>query len=48
MRAGDQVDNRINPNILDGNSGNPAVPVRLNQTSTFWLQTFSFGLEYRW
>lgn len=48
MRAGDQVDNRINPNILDGNSGNPAAPVRLNETSTFWVQTFSFGLEYRW
>jgi hypothetical protein len=48
MRAGDQVDNRINPNILDGNGGNPAVPAPLNKTSTFWLQTFSFGLEYRW
>lgn len=48
MRAGDQVDNRINTNILDGNSGNPALPVRLNQTSTIWLQTFAFGLEYRW
>lgn len=48
MRSGDQVDNRINPNILDGNGGNPAVPTPLNKTSTFWLQTFSFGLEYRW
>ncbi|MFT3879410.1 MAG: BBP7 family outer membrane beta-barrel protein [Gemmatales bacterium] len=35
MRAGDQVDNRINPNILDGNGGNPAVPAQLNKTSTF-------------
>lgn len=48
MRAGDQVDNRINPNILDGNGGNPAVPAPLNKTSTFWVQTLSFGLEYCW
>lgn len=48
VRPGDQIDTRINPNILDGNSGNPAVPVRFNNTSTFWMQTLSFGFEYRY
>lgn len=48
VRPGEQVDNRINPNILDGNAGNPANPTPLNNTSTFWLQTLSFGLEYRY
>lgn len=48
VRPGDQIDNRINPNILDGNSGNPATPERFHKTSTFYLSSFVLGLEYRW
>jgi hypothetical protein len=48
VRPGDQIDNRINTNILDGNSGNPATPERFHKQSTFWLSSFSVGLEYRW
>lgn len=48
VRPGDQIDNNINPNILDGNGGNPANPAFLNKTTTFWLQTLSIGLEFRY
>ncbi|HMO37132.1 MAG TPA: BBP7 family outer membrane beta-barrel protein, partial [Gemmatales bacterium] len=48
VRPGDQIDSRINTNILDGNAGNPAVPERLHNYSTFWLSSLALGLEYRW
>lgn len=47
-RPGDQIDVRINPNILDGNSGNPAQPERLRNSTSLWVQTLTFGVEYRW
>jgi len=48
VRPGDQIDNRINPNILNGNAGNPPTPERFHNLSTFWLSSLNLGLEYRW
>lgn len=48
VRPGDQIDRRINPNILDGNSGNPATPENFHNHSTFWMQTLAIGFELRY
>ncbi|MBL8821211.1 MAG: BBP7 family outer membrane beta-barrel protein [Planctomycetia bacterium] len=48
VRPGDQIDNRINPNIFNGQTGGPNLPEPLNKTSTFYLNTLSLGLEIRY
>jgi hypothetical protein len=48
VRPGDQIDRRINPNILDGNGGNPATPEPFHNKSTFWMSTLAVGIELRY
>lgn len=48
VRPGDQIDNRINPNIFNGQTGGPPLPEPLNKTTTFYLNTLSLGLELRY
>lgn len=48
VRAGDQIDTRVNPNLLPGSTtiGGPLLPnlPRLKKTD-FWIQGVSFGME---
>jgi hypothetical protein len=51
VRAGDQIDTRVNPGFLPGGGGSaigPPLPAfRGFQTTDYWLQGVSFGLEIR-
>ncbi len=48
VRAGDQVDFRVNPNQLRGMSAGPALPAVNFHSSDFWAQGVSFGLEFKY
>jgi hypothetical protein len=49
-RAGNQIDQRINPNIIPPNNGNasPYLPAGGVNTSSFWAQGVNLGLELRY
>jgi hypothetical protein len=47
-RSGDQIDQRVNPNLIPpAVPGGPAVPAVLFRTTDFWLQGVSIGGEVR-
>jgi hypothetical protein len=48
LRAGEQIDTNINPNLFPPPTTAPGVrqPQFLNSTSDFWAQGLSWGLEY--
>jgi hypothetical protein len=47
MRAADQVDQTINPNLFPGGSGvGPLVPLFPGVRSDVWVQSVNFGLEF--
>ena len=50
VRAGDQIDLRVNPNQLAPNNslGGPALPAFTPKTTDFWAQGISLGLELRY
>ncbi|HBI46231.1 MAG TPA: hypothetical protein DDY78_25765 [Planctomycetales bacterium] len=48
VRAGDQVDFRVNPNQLRGVAAGPALPAFNFRSSDFWAQGVSFGLEFKY
>lgn len=50
VRAGDQIDLRVNPNQLPPNNGlgGPALPAFTPKTTDFWAQGISLGLELRY
>ena len=48
VRAGDQVDFRVNPNQLRGVAAGPAAPAFNFRGSDFWAQGVSFGLEFKY
>jgi hypothetical protein len=49
VRAGDQIDLVLNHNLLPGGNGTgPARPAVLFNSTGFWAQGVSAGLEYRW
>ena len=51
VRAGEQVDTTINPNLLPGansSSGGPARPAFNVQRSDMWVQSLTLGLEYKY
>ena len=48
VRAGDQVDLRVNPNQLRGVAGGPALPAFNFHGSDYWAQGVSFGLEFKY
>jgi len=50
VRAGDQIDLDINPNLIpfSGQTGGPARPDFTFVDSDYWVQGISFGGEYRW
>ncbi len=48
VRAGDQIDRRVNPNLLPpAIPGGPALPSYTRKTTDFWIQGVSAGLEFR-
>src|SRR5205807_2283125 len=47
VRAGDQVDARVNPNLIVGGGGAANPPFAFHGTD-FWAQGVSFGLEFRY
>lgn len=49
-RAGDQIDTRVNPNQLPPRTltGGPALPAFTGQSTDFWMQGVSVGLEVRY
>ncbi len=48
VRAGDQVDLRVNPNQLRGVAAGPALPAFNFHGSDYWAQGVSFGLEFKY
>jgi Putative beta barrel porin-7 (BBP7) len=48
VRAGDQVDFRVNPNQLRGVTAGPAQPAFNFHGTDFWAQGVSFGLEFKY
>jgi hypothetical protein len=48
-RAGDQIDLRVNPNLIAPSQGlnGPALPAFTRRTTDFWAQGVSLGLEFR-
>lgn len=51
VRAGDQIDLTVNPNLLPGSPTpgvGPARPLPLFTNSSFWAQGISLGLEFRY
>lgn len=50
VRAGDQIDTRVNPNQLPPQTvfGGPALPAFTPKTTDFWAQGVSVGLELRY
>jgi hypothetical protein len=48
VRAGDQVDLRVNPNQLRGVATGPALPAFNFHSSDYWAQGVSFGLEFKY
>jgi hypothetical protein len=49
VRAADQVDRTVNPNLIpnSGATGGPARPVFNYQRDNIWIQGLELGLEYR-
>jgi hypothetical protein len=49
LRAGDQIDLRVNPNLLPPaqGAGGPALPAYAPRHTDFWLQGVSLGLQVR-
>lgn len=48
VRAGDQIDTRVNPNLLPPSNGvGPALPRFTPKTTDFWIHGVSAGLEFR-
>jgi hypothetical protein len=50
LRAGDQIDGRVNPSLLPPQTNviGPGVPVFTPKTTDFWAQGISLGLEFRY
>lgn len=48
LRAGDQVDLVVNPNLITGQPGGSARPTIPFRDDLFWAQGMNFGLELTW
>jgi hypothetical protein len=48
VRAGDQIDLTVNPNLLSDTPGGPARPSFAFHETGIWAQGLSLGVELAW